>query len=363
MAPALDRRNNFDLIRLFAAFQVLFVHAYRHFGLEIEILDLLVNDFLVYFPGVPIFFFMSGYLVYASAERIQPNWRKYALHRAFRIFPALWACVILSLVLLVAFMGDAKVPYTDWLLYAVAQSTFFQAFNPESFNYFGVGTPNGSLWTIGVELQLYVLVPIILLLIKKLERNMVLTILALVIYASYLLMFSGDEFLPKLDPYLFYTFVPHLHYFVLGSLLYIFRDKTHHWFEGKLLIWALGFAVLVYFLKPFLYGFLSYFWVKLIQELLLSGLILAAAFTAKGLSSKLLKGNDYSYGIYIYHMLVINTILMLVPIYNRAWWFLVAVIVLSFLLAYFSWHFIEKRVLQKKKNIGTLATTRTLNKS
>ena len=48
-------KNNLDLIRLFAATQVVFVHAVSH--LKLHELDFIKH--LGFLPGVPIFFFIS----------------------------------------------------------------------------------------------------------------------------------------------------------------------------------------------------------------------------------------------------------------------------------------------------------------
>mgnify|MGYP001238677287 CR=1 FL=1 len=54
-------RNNFDLLRLFAALQVALEHSSVHLQHSYAILDM-----LALFPGVPIFFFLSGYLIFGS---------------------------------------------------------------------------------------------------------------------------------------------------------------------------------------------------------------------------------------------------------------------------------------------------------
>jgi hypothetical protein len=90
MEGQLDRRtNNFDLLRLLAAWFVLFSHCYpltgqpvldpfaRHTGI-----DTLGGI------GVSIFFVLSGYLVTNSLERSSSVY-SFARKRAFRIFPAL----------------------------------------------------------------------------------------------------------------------------------------------------------------------------------------------------------------------------------------------------------------------------------
>ena len=58
-------KNNFDLIELFAAFQVLLTHSAKYFKVDNYLID-----FLSVFPGVPIFFFVSGYLIFSSYQRL-----------------------------------------------------------------------------------------------------------------------------------------------------------------------------------------------------------------------------------------------------------------------------------------------------
>ena len=83
------RINNFDLIRLFAAFQVVLHHSNTHFGLTKE--NCLFLKLTAAFPGVPIFFFISGYLISRSYEQTY-SVRAYVKSRFLRIYPALWVC-------------------------------------------------------------------------------------------------------------------------------------------------------------------------------------------------------------------------------------------------------------------------------
>ena len=56
--------NNFKLIRLFAAMQVAIVHSAGHLNINIQYLK-----FLDLLPGVPIFFFISGFLIIKSFKK------------------------------------------------------------------------------------------------------------------------------------------------------------------------------------------------------------------------------------------------------------------------------------------------------
>src|SRR6478752_5590011 len=86
-------RNSFDSIRLLAALQVLIGHATYHLGVVHDSgLGQVALRVLSAFPGVPIFFMISGFLVTASFER-RPNLQDYFVSRFLRIYPALWACL------------------------------------------------------------------------------------------------------------------------------------------------------------------------------------------------------------------------------------------------------------------------------
>ncbi len=49
------------------------------------------------------------------------------------------------------------------------QITIFQYYTPNLLRNFGVGTPNGSLWTIPVELEFYILLAVFFLFLKHIS--------------------------------------------------------------------------------------------------------------------------------------------------------------------------------------------------
>ena len=88
--------NNFDLLRLMAATQVIFDHYFQHLNIPISEFATRV---LYLFPGVPVFFVISGYLISASYQR-NSNLGIYIKNRLLRILPGLWGCILITIVVI-----------------------------------------------------------------------------------------------------------------------------------------------------------------------------------------------------------------------------------------------------------------------
>ncbi len=353
---AISKTNNFDLIRLFAALQVLITHTMEHMQFQSSSLKLLAN-ILSYVPGVPIFFTVSGFLIYASYDR-NSDLKRYFRSRFLRIYPALWACLIFTIILLVYF-GFINVhnvfskPFIAWI---ATQVTFFQVYTPDMFRAFGVRSPNGSLWTIPIEISFYVLIPIIFYLVRtsKVGRTTFLVVLAILSFA-YNYWFgmryeqNGDN-QTMLIKIMSLNLLPYLFYFLLGSIAY---ENWHHikkYYESKGFIWLVIYMVYCLVFSIWLHKFRPNYWLNfygLVSVIILSQTILALAYSAKGLSKTILNGNDISYGVYLYHMPIVNVFVQLG--YRGYTLVLLWVFLLTILLAFLSWRFIEKPMLNLKK--------------
>ena len=190
----LSRENNFDLIRLFAAIQVVIGHTISHLELDFPIL----GKFLGPFPGVLIFFVISGFLITASFDRNKNNLKKYFKNRCLRIFPALWVSTFI-LILIMMFFGHVHsenifdLSFVSWIF---GQISVFQFYTPDLLRDFGCGSPNGSLWTISVEFSFYLLLPIIFYFGRKHLRSVISILLVLSIGYNCLIphIFEGGGF-------------------------------------------------------------------------------------------------------------------------------------------------------------------------
>src|SRR5476651_508039 len=90
------RINNFDLVRLFAATQVIGEHYNDHIS---KAGNKTLIELMFFFPGLTIFFMISGYLVstsYQSNRKIS----NYIANRLFRIYPGLWGCIIMTVIVM-----------------------------------------------------------------------------------------------------------------------------------------------------------------------------------------------------------------------------------------------------------------------
>jgi len=105
--------NNFDVLRLIAACAVIVGHAYAiapQPPLQDTVLTLLKFDYSGSL-AVKFFFFLSGLLVSDSIIR-RPDTFQFLTRRAFRIFPGLIVCLMISVFL----VGPVftKLPINDY---------------------------------------------------------------------------------------------------------------------------------------------------------------------------------------------------------------------------------------------------------
>ena len=337
--------NNFNLIRIIAATQVLIIHACNHFGYDSFFINLLRC-----FPGVPIFFFTSGYLIGNTyIKNHNKGLKTFFRNRFLRLYPALWICIIISvtIVFLSGYFNNHTFNIFHFIIWNLGQMSFFQFYNPEFMREYGVGVLNGSLWTIAIEVQFYVLTPILYFLLKK-HKPLIIVILLLSIISNLWLRYNYDwtNIVIKL---ISVSFLPWIYMFLLGYLASYYK-KQKEFLLSKSNVWLI---LLLYVLAMNLFG--NYESnasnsINPIAVLLLCIIILKFAHTNLRLPEKVqsfLHSYDLSYGIYIYHMPIINLFLYL-NIYALSINIFLTIL-LTFLFAYLSWIFIERRALQLKK--------------
>ncbi len=345
---AINRKNLFDYVRLYAAFQVLISHGQAH--LNINIPQVITNIFS--YSGVSIFFAISGFLVSISWINSNFNLKTYLISRFLRIFPALWTSAIISFFLIIS-LGKFKFAFSlKGILWFLSQASPFTFWNPNELRDFGVGVINGSLWTIPVELQFYIFVPLLISLYLLLNRRLsgIVSSLSLVFIAA--LSVSVKILIPPLPAgdgttaregsilvkLLYVSFAPHICTFIIGILL-------------ALIVGVLGQKICARFFIFIGLIMISIDHIPLVNESLslwIYPIYTALIFIGIGLlSSPFTLTFDISYGLYLYHMLVVNFLLELNTLNQLN--ILYTYLFCTFLLAFLSWYFIESPILKLKK--------------
>lgn len=326
------RRNNLEWPRLVFALQVVVEHAAEHLQTQ-------VPAALVHFPGVPAFFFVSGLLVY-SAYLNAPG-RTYLENRFLRLFPGLLVVTLGGAAVALVAHGARDLLVHPWVYstWALLQVTIGQAYNPALFRDIGVGAMNGSLWTITTEVIFYACVPVIV----RLERSFKHVVLV-AIAASLLVYTLGPQWL-RVNAY---------------------RNKSAYDILALTPLawgWMFGFGILAAKHFAALKRVSRYFPLLVLPMLLMMGHGDGALFGASGNRLGLVYfvcyaalvfwlafgvryvplAFDLSYGAYIWHMPIINLLLVLaLPQFAVA-------VVLTVAVAGASWFLIEKPALRLKR--------------
>lgn len=331
----MSRHNNFDLLRLLAAIDVVALH----------VVDLTRAPQLAFLGEVDtklalsVFFVISGFLIVQSYER-SPSLADYTAKRARRILPA-YVAVVLGAVALGAWL--TTLPLAEYfgattLKYLVANLSFLnfiQPWLPGVFANNPIPAVNGALWTIKVEVMFYASVPILVWLVRRIG-------LWPVMIAGYLFAcgwwwyFTGLAASTGRGAYfeLAKQLPGQLMYFLPGALLYYRLDWVlrHGPAFGLVCGWGLFAAVALEWTYLF--------------PLALAGSVIFVALVVPHLGNATRFG-DLSYGVYVLHFPIIQTLLQL-GLFEQPWVGLTWLAALLLPAALASWHLVEKRFLQRR---------------
>ena len=337
------RRNCFNTIRLLGAFDVMYGHIIEHLNIQFPVLKIfggvntgsIFNYIFSLIPGVPIFFFLSGFLVWDSVKR-SSTLREYACKRFLRIYPELWIGVVVELIPIIVFYLP-HIVWTDFALFAFGQATIFQFWTPDSLRGYGYGTPNGSLWTICVIIQFYCVIWFIRKVVwhKSLLFHICILVISVAVSAGTHMM---EGHIPEIIFKLYrQTVIPYFWLFYLGVSISEMREQIVPFLKKHWYLFAIGLVVksVVDIDIPTFY--------PLIHCLLLCGLVVSVGYAFPKMNIK----TDISYGLYIYHMIVVNVFIELG--FVGSVWYMLAVMLLSVLLAGMSTVFVERLIKRRKE--------------
>lgn len=311
-----------DLTRALAVLLVTAFHTWRPLGkpsidiFGVDLMSPIANGEI----GVEIFFMISGYCMAISASRTH-NYKDYIYKRIIRIVPAYYAAIIFWNIA-VSFGFSEK---TNGLIDNLTHFLFVHNLNENTF--FSI---SGVFWSIAVEAQFYLLLPLLLPLITK-KSYAALTIFVLfslginMLFTSKTLTWSIFSYLPL---------------FFLGGIMGLYPPKTSS-YKGLICLF-LGISLL--FVRDVENEFLDI----LVAALIVSGIIFLREFFER--RSSFFKPFAWigliSYSVYLYNYCVYFPMQVFKGIYVIEW---IVPIATAIAFGAISFYFIEKPSLNLRK--------------
>jgi peptidoglycan/LPS O-acetylase OafA/YrhL len=332
------KKNNFDLLRFLFAFTVFLVHTHVLSGqAALELFSVLLS------PGLAVksFFVVSGLLVFMSCETSDST-KAYFEKRVRRIYPAYFTVVALCALLLVVVSTTEAAHYysAEWLRYLVvnlAFANFLQPTLPGVFEGHRFAEVNGALWTLKVEVMFYAVVPVLAWLFRRCGR-----LASLAVFAAGSLAYAAwMEALAHSTGSGIYTILARqlpgqLSYFLAGAFFYYYLD-----FFERHVGWFVAAAIALFVLHRW-YGFAAF------EPLWLATFVAFFGFFAY--AGNFGRFGDFSYGIYILHFPIIQTLVYL-GVFERSPWLGVALsIALVLAAAVVLWKLVEKPFLRRSSH-------------
>ncbi|RZK18040.1 MAG: acyltransferase [Flavobacterium sp.] len=310
--------------------------------------------------GVDVFFVLSGFLITGILLKIKPveierirGIKIFFIRRVLRLFPAYYLLITVYWIALK--LGNLYIWNENYDVY-------FFTYIPNWFFFLYPEQNSGSfnhMWSLGVEEQFYLIWPwIILYLPKKFLRNLLLVLIGVsIVLRVVFLNVPNFTMLP----------ISNLHTLGSGALLsYFYFEKPESAFFKRVsahrqILFLIALSILVSILV---------FLPRSIEKSILSDLLVSFSASilvlccVKGWSGplKMFSSNNIiqyigkiSYGIYLYHMPIPDTIIAIgkfagldIKFQYHPYLWLGVFFILVFCIAHFSFILIEKRFLKMK---------------
>ncbi|TYS10680.1 acetyltransferase [Bacillus subtilis] len=318
------------------------------------------------FIGVDIFFVLSGYLITSillpvHGNAISLDFRDFWVRRIRRLLPAAYLMIFSAVIWVVLF--DRELLHTvrgDAISSLFYISNWWFIFHKLSyFDSFGSPSPLKNLWSLAIEEQFYMIWPMFLVVgmyIFKSRARLAAAVSLLALCSAVMMSFLYD---PGADPSrVYYGTDTRSFELLIGcalALVWPMKRLSSNRLPNKLKYTLratelTAFCILVlcvYFTdeyEPFLYrgGMLL---ISMVAAILIACICHPSSFLGNLLSWRPLRWlGTRSYGIYLWHYPVIVLSTPVQEIGNPVFWHIVLKVIATFILAEFSYQFIEKPI-------------------
>jgi len=345
------RLDGIDILRGVAVTGVVLYHFF-------VLLDLTQSSFFPYIHafgsiGVPLFFIISGYLIYKSVDNsIKKRGRRdgvinYLLHRFFRIAPAYYFNLFVLLILAGVLM-ESNFLYSFSFLKQILSNLTFTSYFIHRTSGFGF---NGAYWTLNIEMLWYLLAPILLIYIKRDRVLLFLSILSFIYlwavgqgYLDFIFGFDSTTATYRLElQYLATQLMGQISYFIAGIFIYKYSITPHILSDKS--IYILTTLIITSFVAIGGYFGMSHdILLNQLYKLSISIMIFTLLYSTKIRGFDLLEWiGKISYSLYLWHMPILfvmkkSSILSHLSIYST----LLLFTILLFAISSLSYYLVEE---------------------
>lgn len=305
-----------------------------------------IFGFAAGFIGVDIFFVISGYLMTKIIidQIMSKNFSiwKFYLARGVRILPAL--LLLTAVIALVGWFLLIPEDYKSYAKHAASSITFLSnlMYWRESSDYFSVAAHDKILlhtWSLSVEWQFYIILPILLLIIGKIRRNRNILNLA-ILFGFIISLILSYKVSQASQTTAFYMIPTRAWEMLAGGLVYAYFSKAIFTHSVKNVIEFTGFGLI--FISLFIFKTTT-LWPSFNAVLpVLGAMLILIANNNNSVLTKpklfQLTGNS-SYSIYLWHWPIVFFISYFGVNHNQV--IVISGILLSLFLGWISYKFIE----------------------
>jgi peptidoglycan/LPS O-acetylase OafA/YrhL len=301
--------------------------------------------------AVKVFFVISGYLVIESWRR-DPSVIRYLWRRCLRIFPGLFACILLTMFVVGPILTTLPLGEyfkNPWFLRYFGNLALYPSYQlPGVFEHtIYPNAANGALWSLPVEFAMYLLAPLVVFWGRGQKLRIIVGTVIICALGIYIVRIA-----PPKQPIVFYatSIVSALDaapYFFLGAAWRIVAPKWAYNVQAALMAVLLLAAIPE---KSVLYEIGLFF--------VLPYAILSLSLAKPALFGWMGKLGDFSYGVYIYGFLMQQIVSYAFHTDEKPFLNFALATIPTLILAACSWHFLEKRFLllkPRRRASGNLA--------
>ncbi len=351
-------------IRAFAALSVLFSHsilALKSFNINYAVFGLTADGspkgYKLAEHGVTIFFVLSGFLItYLLQLEIkktrQINIKKFYIRRVLRIWPLYYLYFFIVCIVIYYLKDFTNFKTGFYYIFFAANIPFIGSFGMPLLHHF---------WSIAVEEQFYLFWPLIM----KFKKNLKIYLIVFILIYN-IIRVGVWYFYPftKISTFLMVNRFDCMIIGAIGSILYLERNVVFcKIFCNKIL----QYVVIIFFILLILniYHFntiIDTFIVAISALVLIIGQINLKARVVN-LNKNIL---DYlgklSYGIYVYHPLIIYLLSFFISdlnfnIYIKIFIVIASILIITVLVSHISYNFFEKKFIKLKDNFAVIKSS------